>query len=113
MQSKRDNPARGTHPRTPRLRPGRLRRCPVYGGRCREHARWPAGNPVRASGWEISRLKAMLIAEGGESCEQPGCEATTPLELHHVNGDPSDNHPDNLELRCRRHNPRGAGLHQR
>jgi HNH endonuclease len=80
---------------------------PIHAGRCRAHARWPTGNPRRASGWEISRLKAMLIAERGERCEYRGGDHAGPLELHHVDSDPSNNHPDNLELRCRRHNPRG------
>jgi hypothetical protein len=34
------------------------------------------------------------------------------MRPHHLNGDPSDDRLDNLELRCRRHNPRGGGLHR-
>ena len=83
---------------------------PVYGGRCREHARWPVGNLRRASGWEMSRLKAMLIAERGARCQV--CGSTELIELHHLNG-VQDNRPEALSLRCRRHNPRGAGLHKR
>jgi hypothetical protein len=85
---------------------------PVFGGRCKRHARWPTVNPDRPSGWEMSRLKAMLIAERGRRCEYPGCNATAPLEIHHLNG-VEDNRPKALALRCRKHNPRGAPTHKR
>jgi hypothetical protein len=85
---------------------------PVFNGRCRKHARWPDGNAARANGWAMSRLKALLIAERGERCEVPGCEAVAPIEVHHLNG-VEDNRPEALELRCRRHNPRGAPTHKR
>ena len=41
-----------------------------------------------------------------------GREATAPIELHHLNG-AEDNPPEGLELRCRKHNRRGAGLRKR
>jgi hypothetical protein len=85
---------------------------PVFNGRCRVHARWPSGNEARANGWAMSRLKALLIAERGGRCEVPGCEAVGPIELHHLNG-VEDNRTDALELRCRKHNPRGQPLHKR
>ena len=81
---------------------------PVFGGRCKRHAVWPTTDPDRPSGWEMSRLKAMLIAERGARCEV--CGSTELIELHHLNG-VQDNRPEALELRCRKHNPRGAGLH--
>ena len=60
----------------------------------------------------MSRLKALLIAERGERCAVPGCGATELIELHHL-GDVTDNRPEALELRCRKHNPRGASTHKR
>jgi hypothetical protein len=60
----------------------------------------------------MSRLKALLIAERGERCELPGCGSTDLIELQHLNG-VEDNRPEALELRCRKHNPRGAPTHKR
>lgn len=36
-------------------------------------------------------------------CEWLGCLATKNLEIHHINGDPSDHSPDNLILLCKKH----------
>jgi hypothetical protein len=99
---------RGAHSRTPRLRPGCVG-VPVFNGRCRVHARWPSGNEAR-NGWAMSRLKRLLIDERGERCEV--CGSTDLIELHHLNG-VEDNRPEALELRCRKHNPRGAPTHKR
>jgi hypothetical protein len=41
-----------------------------------------------------------------------GDEPVAPIELHHLNG-VEDNRPEALELRCRKHNPRGAPTHKR
>jgi hypothetical protein len=82
---------------------------PVFNGRCRVHARWPSGNEAR-NGWAMSRLKRLLIDERGERCEV--CGSTDLIELHHLNG-VEDNRPEALELRCRKHNPRGAPTHKR
>jgi hypothetical protein len=83
---------------------------PVFNGRCRVHAVWPSGNEARANGWAMSRLKALLIAERGERCEV--CGSTELIELHHLHG-VEDNRPEAIELRCRKHNPRGAPTHKR
>jgi hypothetical protein len=64
---------------------------PVFNGRCRVHARWPSGNEAR-NGWV--------------------CGSTDLIELHHLKG-VEDNRPEALELRCRKHNPRGAPTHKR
>ena len=85
---------------------------PVFNGRCRAHARWPTGNQARANGWAMSRLKALLVAERGERCQHPGGGHAGPIELHHL-GSVEDNRPEALELRCRKHNPRGAPTHKR
>ena len=84
----------------------------MFNGRCKVHAVRPTGNEARANGWAMSRLKALLIAERGERCELPGCGATDLIELHHVRG-LDHNEPEALELRCRKHNPRGAPTHER
>jgi hypothetical protein len=58
------------------------------------------------SPYQSSKLKNRLIAAGykGASCE--ACRVTewqglpVPLELHHVNGDSSDNRMENLRILC-------------
>ena len=77
---------------------------PVFGGRCKAHARWPKHNPDRPSGWEMTRLKAMLIAERGTRCEV--CGSTETIELHHING-VQDNRPEALSLRQQLSTPDG------
>lgn len=87
-------------------------RCPnlaVKRGRCGVH-QLPASAPGRPGPRAVARLRAQLIAKFGERCAV--CLATERLEVHHVNGDPSDNALRNVELRCAAHNPRGGG-HQR
>ena len=51
-------------------------------------------------------------AERGERCEHPSADHAGPIELNHLGG-VEDNRPDALELRCRKHNPRGAPTHKR
>jgi HNH endonuclease len=92
---------------------------PVAKGRCRAHLTWPQRNPERADGRTIRKLRDRLVRRDGNRCRHPEASERTctradyPLEVHHRNGDVSDNRLDNLELRCRRHNPRGGGLHKR
>jgi hypothetical protein len=53
---------------------------------------------------------AAVIAERGERCEV--CGSTELIELHHLHA-VEDNRREALQLRCRRHNPRGAPTHKR
>jgi hypothetical protein len=79
---------------------------PVAKGRCRRHLRWPPHNPNRADGRTIRRLRDRLVSRDGYHCRHPDASSSTctrgdfPLEIHHRNGDVTDN----LELLCRRHN---------
>ena len=54
--------------------------------------------------WSWSRLRAKILERDGYACRV--CGSDLELEVHHVNGDPSDNRTQNLETRCRQHNPR-------
>jgi 5-methylcytosine-specific restriction endonuclease McrA len=36
------------------------------------------------------------------------CGSTENLEVHHIDGNPQNDDLDNLETRCRTHNPRGS-----
>lgn len=61
-----------------------------------------ADSPYRAS----SKLKERLIKEGLKECKCEKCGLTEwqgniiPLELHHVNGDNTDNRIENLQILC-------------
>jgi hypothetical protein len=61
----------------------------VFKGRCKAHAVW-----------ERARRTLRAPRHAG------------PIELHHVHG-VEDNRPEAFELRCRKHNPRGAPTHER
>jgi hypothetical protein len=96
--------------------------CPnaaVNRGRCREHLVWPKRNPKRMDGRTTRRKRDQLARRDGYRCQHPDASPATctrgdfPLEVHHRDGDVSNDRLDNLELRCRRHNPRGAALHRR
>jgi hypothetical protein len=92
---------------------------PVAKGYCREHLTWPKRNPARADGRTIRKLRDRLAQRDGNRCQHPDASAATctrgdfPLEVHHRNADVRDDALENLELRCRRHNPRGGGLNKR
>jgi hypothetical protein len=92
---------------------------PIAKGYCREHLVWPKRDPRRADGRTIARLRDRLVRRDGYRCADPDASERTctradyPLEVHHLDGDVTNDALDNLELRCRRHNPRGAGLHKR
>jgi hypothetical protein len=91
----------------------------VKRGRCAVHFYWPKRNPLRADGRTIRKLRDRLARKHGYRCVHPDASERTctrgdfPLEVHHLDGDVTNNALDNLELRCRRHNPRGAGLHRK
>jgi HNH endonuclease len=92
---------------------------PVAKGRCRAHLVWPKRNPDRADGRTVRNLRDRLARRDGYRCRHPDASERTctrgdfPLEVHHRDGDVRNDALDNLELRCRRHNPRGGGLHKR
>jgi hypothetical protein len=92
---------------------------PIAKGYCRAHLVWPKRNPDRADGRTIARLRDRLVRRDGYRCRHPDASPLTctrgdfPLEVHHLDNDVTNNVLDNLELRCRRHNPRGATLHAR
>jgi len=94
-------------------------RVPVHRGRCQQHTQWVPRNPDRADGRTIRRLRDELARRHGYRCQHPDASPTTctrgdhPLEVHHLTADVTDNRLEVLELRCRRHNPRGGGLHKR
>lgn len=44
-----------------------------------------------------------LLVESGHKCSVPLCNESHSLEIHHVNGDPSDNRESNLIVFCRNH----------
>ena len=44
-----------------------------------------------------------LLVESGHKCSVPFCNESHTLEIHHINGDPSDNRESNLIVFCRNH----------
>lgn len=52
-----------------------------------------------------NHLRERLIKEGYKlnQCEYEGCAYCQNLELHHINGNPSDNRLENLQLLCPNH----------
>jgi hypothetical protein len=88
---------------------------PVYRGRCKQHARWPPRNPARGlDGHETKRRRARLEREQRGRCAR--CRRPIPHgtgELHHRDGDPSNDAHSNLELVHAGCNPRGPATHKR
>jgi 5-methylcytosine-specific restriction endonuclease McrA len=54
-------------------------------------------------GWR--RLRQTIIERDDGRCVV--CGVTERLEVHHIDGNPKNDDPSNLETRCRKHNPRG------
>lgn len=52
-----------------------------------------------------NHLRERLVKEGLKlyKCEIEGCEYCQNLELHHINGDPTDNRIENLQILCPNH----------
>jgi 5-methylcytosine-specific restriction endonuclease McrA len=71
---------------------------PIYRGRCAEHVRWNNLSP-RQRGRALMAQRERALRAGGKRCQQ--CAAPPPLELHHRDGDVTNNQPDNLRLLCR------------
>lgn len=44
-----------------------------------------------------------LLVESGHKCSVPLCNESHTLEIHHIDGDPSDNREANLIVFCRNH----------
>ena len=64
------------------------------GSYCAQHQPWrPRGGTNRA-------LRARVFAANGRRCRECG-RADGPLEVHHVNADPTDNTIHNLVPLCR------------
>jgi len=44
-----------------------------------------------------------LLVESGHKCSVSRCNESHSLEIHHIDGDPSDNRESNLIVLCRNH----------
>lgn len=64
------------------------------GSYCREH------RPYRLRGRQLKQLRARVFATYGRQCADCG-RSDVPLEVHHVNSDPTDNRILNTIPLCR------------
>jgi hypothetical protein len=48
-------------------------------------------------------IERKLLVQSGHKCSVPLCNESHTLEIHHINGDPSDNKESNLIVFCRNH----------
>ena len=71
---------------------------PIYRGRCPEHVQWNNLSP-RQRGRALMDQRDRMLRSRGRRCQQ--CAGPPPLELHHVDGDVTNNEPDNTVLLCR------------
>jgi hypothetical protein len=79
----------------------------------REHARAArrrAGGDIRQSMEWRYRIRPAVLERDGHRCtaviDGERCPATTQLEVHHLDDDPTRNEPSNLVTVCRFHHPR-------
>ena len=70
---------------------------PIYRGRCPAHVQWQGLTP-RQRGRALIERRDRIMRARGRTCQQ--CGDGGRLELHHVDGDPSNDAPDNLMLLC-------------
>jgi HNH endonuclease len=70
---------------------------PVYRGRCILHVEWSGLTP-RQRGRALVERRHRIMRARGRVCEQ--CGEPPPLELHHRDGDTSNDRPANLQLLC-------------
>ena len=47
------------------------------------------------------KVKVACFRRASNTCENPNCGIVHGLEIHHINGDPSDNRHKNLAVLCR------------
>jgi hypothetical protein len=89
------------------------RQCPVcyavvdassYRSHRLRHVRETRERPGGSRRWR--RRRQQVLERDGWACVI--CQATTELEVHHVDGDWRNDALDNLETRCFTHNPRGG-----
>ena len=70
---------------------------PIYRGRCPQHVQWNNLSPRQRGRALIDRRHRTMRARG-HTCQQ--CGGPPPLELHHLDGNPANDQPDNLSLLC-------------
>ena len=70
---------------------------PIYRGRCPEHVQWNSLSP-RQRGRALIQQRDRLMRSRGRRCQQ--CDGPPPLELHHVDGDVTNNDPANCRMLC-------------
>ena len=48
-------------------------------------------------------IKKQVFRRAGHMCQYPGCRERKNLQIHHIDGNPSNHHPNNLILLCPNH----------
>ena len=89
------------------------RQCPIcrqlmpsreYGSHYQWHVAASCNRPGSTRAWRV--LLQLVLRRDGYRCVL--CDSTEELEIHHLDGDWTNNAPSNLQTRCLRHNPRGG-----
>jgi hypothetical protein len=92
-------------------------RCPTltrhHSGLCEQHlraerARVDEQRPTAARRGYGTAHRAARARElrGGRVCAKPDCEETRSLHRDHIDGDPHNNHPSNIQYLCASHHSR-------